>query len=93
MIDRLTEKQIAQTYYLDDIILHEVILESLQQLDKQVSKHPVSWTKSDLVYKLVNLSMENEFMDLFHIEPNELIKAVHSDYNKELDELCLRCQH
>lgn len=92
MSERLTEKQIAQTYYLDDIVIHEIILDALQQLIRQVSKNPVAWSKTDLIYKLVNLALDNHLVDIFNLESNEIIKTVHEEYSKELDEICLLCQ-
>jgi hypothetical protein len=91
-MERMTEKQIAQTYYLDDIIMHEVVLETYQALEKQITSRPVPWSKADLTYKLINMSMDHEMTKCFEIEHNKLMNVIQKEYINEIDELFLLCQ-
>jgi hypothetical protein len=89
--DKLSPKQVAQTYFLDEIVLHEVILEAYNELERQVKQHKVPWTRSDIVFKLCNLAVDHEMVPIFSIQKHEILQTVQADYKPEVDELYLMC--
>jgi hypothetical protein len=87
--NKLTEKQIAQIYYINDIIVHELIFDALNDLEEKIKKHKVSWSKSDLVHKVTRLASDNELVEIFEITPQEINKVICEQYVSEIEELFL----
>lgn len=82
-----TAKQVAQMFYLDDIITHELILDAYNSLEKEIKEHRISWDKSDIVYKLSNMVLSHEFADIFNIQKPKILKTITEDYTSEIDYL------
>lgn len=91
MKDKLTPKEIAQTYFLDEIVIHEVILEAYKELERHVKQHKKPWTKSEIVYKLCNIAVDNNMVDIFSISKHNILQIVKTDYQPEVEELYLMC--
>lgn len=89
MKDKLTPKEIAQTYFLDEIVIHEVILEAYNELERHVKQHKKQWTKSEIVYKLCNIAVDNDMVDIFSINKHDILQIVKTDYQPEVEELYL----
>ena len=87
MNDQLTAKQVAQLYYLDEIITHEVILEAYNTLKTQIEQHRIKWSETDIMYKLCTLAAEHELSKSFNLKPRDIGKTIQSDYQSEVSEL------
>ena len=83
MTDKLTTKQIAKTYYLDEIIVHELILDALDQLKDQTE----GMSKYDAVYKICELTINNKMFQIFNIDKYHVLKTVQDEYNSEIETL------
>jgi hypothetical protein len=83
MTDKLTTKQIAKNYYIDDIVVHELILEAIDQLKDQSER----MTKYDAVYKICELAINNKMFQAFNIDKYKVLKTVQDEYNIEIDTL------
>jgi hypothetical protein len=87
MTEILSTKEIAQLYYLDDIIVHEIILESYNTLLTELSTRKIQWGKSDIVYKLCNISLNHELSEYFKITKHTLLDIIQREYRSEIEEL------
>jgi len=89
-LTNLTPKQIAQTYVLNDIIVHEMILEALNQVEHLMMATDRALTKYDVIHKVASLVAKDELFDFFEIQANEVMKALKEEYNDEIADLLNR---
>lgn len=89
MNERLSEKQIAQLYYLDDIIKHEVIIDAYEKLKKQNKEYSLNWTRTDIMYQLCNIAIEDDLSKMFNLNKRDISEIIRTDYQTEVEELML----
>jgi hypothetical protein len=82
-----TAKQVAQSFYLDEIVTHELILEAYHSLEKELKAHDIRWDKSDIIYKLVKMVLSHEFAEIFNIQKHNVMKFIYDEYNSEVEYL------
>lgn len=83
----ITAKQVAQTLYLDEIIIHEIILETIKDLEYHIQEHPISWSRSDIVYKITNRAMNHELCHIFEFSKQDFLDILKNEYDSEIKEL------
>jgi len=86
-MENLTPKIIAQQFYLDDIIVHEIILSSYSILEEDLKRHPIPWERSDLIFKLCNLALSHGLVRVFQIDKNRLMNVIQNEYKSEISHL------
>lgn len=88
-MENITAKQVAQTFYLDEIVAHEIILEAYSNLEKELKQYPVRWEKSDIVYKLCNTAMEHNLCNIFKLQKTNILNLINTHYTAEITQLYL----
>lgn len=86
-METLTAKQVAQTFYLDDIVMHDVILEAYAELEKQLTQYSIPWNRADIIFKLGNLSMDHSLTGVFNLKKQKIMETIKESYNAEIEHL------
>ena len=84
---KLTAKQIAQTYVLNDIIVHELIIEAIAEVEDHLNHSSHRFSKSDIISRICTLVLRDQVSKIFDISPNEVLKTIKEEYEIELEEL------
>lgn len=80
----LTPKQIAQAYVLNDIIVHELILEAFNEIEHEARANQLVLTEFDIISQICNLARQNSLYDFFGIENTDILRTVKAEYQTEL---------
>jgi DNA-directed RNA polymerase subunit E'/Rpb7 len=82
----ITPKEIAQSFVLNDIIVHEIILEAIQKTDNFIDRTSVKQlTNGDLIRIILNYAnKEEELKKLFNISDSELLCTIKNEYKNEI---------
>ena len=85
----ITAKEVAQTFVLNDIIIHEFILDAISKTDNFVEKTKLTnLSKGDLVRIVMNYAAKEQEMKLmFHISDSEILHTIKNDYKNEIEML------
>ena len=83
----LTPKQIAQSYVLNDIIIHELILAALSQIEVDNYQLQSLISKYDIIYRICTLVNRDELCAFFEITNNEILDIINTEYQNEIDNL------
>lgn len=82
-----TAKQVAQTFYLDDIVTHDLILDSYNTLEKELKERNISWEKTDIIYRIVQMVLSHPYTEVFNIQKHNVLKLIYDDYSSEIENL------
>lgn len=84
ILEPLTPKQIAQTYIINEIIMHELILEAINEVESYIGETGNYYSKSDIINKLCILVERDILAKEFNIARSEVLWALKSEYIDEI---------
>lgn len=83
----LTPKQIAQTYIVNDIIIHELILDALNEVETCSKIHSIFPTVYDVISRVCNLASQDQMFTVFELDTNDILRTVKNEYMEEITNL------
>jgi hypothetical protein len=83
----LTPKQIAQTYVVNDIIVHELILDALNEVETCSKINNISPTIYDVISRVCNLASQDQMFTVFELDTNDILRTVKNEYMEEIANL------
>jgi len=92
-MSNITPKSAAQSLYLDDIVIHEIILEAFSQLESELSVHKVLWGRNDISYRICNMAMNHELFRFFGLDKRTILDTLNSEYSAEIDHIQYICNN
>ncbi len=83
-IEPLTAKQIAQTFVINDIIMHELILEAINQIEESLAQSSNTYSQSDIINRICVLVSRDELSSQFDIKREDILWALKTEYVDEI---------
>jgi hypothetical protein len=88
----LTTKQIAQAYVLNDIVVHELILEAFNEIEVVATQLQLFMTEYDIINQICHLSRQNDLYVFFGIDNTDILRTIKAEYQLELINLAKQLQ-
>lgn len=85
----ITPKQIAQTYVLNDIVAHELILAAIDEIEKKKKLTNKQYSKFDIVNKLCSIVSQDDLFVIFELSKSDILEILKNEYSDEIDDLVL----
>lgn len=83
----LTPKQIAQTYVLDDIIIHELILSAINEVESYAIANRLIMTVYDITHRTMLTVCSDALFNFFKLDSHMILRTLHNEYQQELSTL------
>lgn len=83
-LEPLTAKQIAQTYVINDIIMHELILEAINEVESSINDSGNVYSKSDIVNRICVLVGKDKLSKDFDISRADVLWTLKAEYIDEI---------
>lgn len=83
----LTPKQIAQTYIINDIIIHELILSSLSEIEKCAKTNKLAPTTYEIINRICVLASQDSLFNEFELSTTDILRIVKNEYQQEVAQL------
>lgn len=87
-----TAKEIAQQYYLDDIITHEILLDVYHDLERFFRTRSYDWSISDIFHRWSKEAASHDLAVVFDIDIKSFQQVLRSEYSTEIRYLFDICQ-
>jgi hypothetical protein len=88
-IETITAKQIAQTFVINDIIMHELILEAINDIEESIHESGNTYSKSDITNRICVLVSRDELSSQFDIKREDILWAIKTEYVDEILSLAM----
>ncbi len=89
VLEPLTTKQIAQTYIINDIIMHELILEAINSIEELLAQSDKNYSQSDIINRICVLISRDPLSSLFDIRKEDILWTLKTEYVNEILSLAL----
>lgn len=83
----LTPKQIAQTYVINDIINHELILSALSEVEVYALEQEVLLTAFDIIHRVCEIAIRDPLFDVFELSSSNILRTLRNEYQTEINTL------
>lgn len=88
-VQLMTAKEIAQTFVVNDIIMHELILEAINSIEETLSQTDKSYSQADIINRICVLVSRDELSSQFDIKREDILWALKTEYIDEILSLAM----
>jgi len=86
-VSMMTAKEIAQTFIVNDIIMHELILEAINSIEEALLQTNNSYTRAEIINRICVLVSRDELASIFDIKRGDVLCALRLEYFDEITSL------
>ena len=88
-IQLMTAKEVAQTFVVNDIIMHELILEAINSIEETLSQTDKTYSQAEIINRICVLVSRDELSSQFDIKREDILWVLKTEYIDEI--LALAC--
>ncbi len=88
-IQLMTAKEVAQTFVVNDIIMHELILEAINSIEETLSQTDKIYSQAEIINRICVLVSRDELASQFDIKREDILWVLKTEYTDEILSLAM----